>query len=41
VNSTGTSVSNANLHVNGVIDGKCTDCHAGASLGSSKNRICQ
>jgi predicted CxxxxCH...CXXCH cytochrome family protein len=41
VNSTGTSITNATLHVNGAINGKCTDCHSGASLGSSKNRICQ
>jgi predicted CxxxxCH...CXXCH cytochrome family protein len=41
VNSTGTAVTNANTHVDGVLNGKCTDCHSGASLGSSKNRICQ
>jgi predicted CxxxxCH...CXXCH cytochrome family protein len=41
VSSTGTAITNATLHVNGAIDGKCIDCHAGAALGSSKNRICQ
>jgi predicted CxxxxCH...CXXCH cytochrome family protein len=41
VSSTGTGITNATTHVDGNVNGKCTDCHAGAALGSSKNRICQ
>lgn len=41
VNSTGTAITAATTHVDGTINGKCTDCHTGAALGSSKNRICQ
>jgi len=27
VNAAGTAVTNARLHVNGIVEGKCTDCH--------------
>jgi predicted CxxxxCH...CXXCH cytochrome family protein len=41
VNSTGTAITNAAIHVDGVVNGKCVDCHKGAAPGSSKNRNCQ
>ncbi len=40
VNAAGTAITNRTLHVNGVVNGKCTDCHSGAAAGSSKNRTC-
>ncbi|MBI5067105.1 MAG: CxxxxCH/CxxCH domain-containing protein [Deltaproteobacteria bacterium] len=39
-NSAGTAITNPALHVNGVVNGKCTDCHSGAAAGSSENRTC-
>jgi len=39
-NAGGTAITNPALHVNGVVNGKCTDCHGGAAAGSSKNMIC-
>jgi len=40
VNAAGTAITSRTLHVNGVVNGKCTDCHSGAAAGSSKNIIC-
>jgi predicted CxxxxCH...CXXCH cytochrome family protein len=30
-NSAGTAITNTTLHMNGVVDGKCSDCHGGQS----------